>query len=79
MKEVVKPTEKQQKESTVAGLVAVVACVLRNISNDEEEAINCFEALYDPFSILCHSGDELCALEFLSLTPYSILSLLPGI
>lgn len=40
MKEVVKPTEKQQKESTVAGLVAVVACVLRNTSNDEEEAIN---------------------------------------
>lgn len=33
-----------------------------NISNDEE-AINCFEALYDLFPILCHPGDELCALE----------------
>lgn len=68
MKEVVKPTEKQQKESSVAGLVAVVACVLRNISNNEEEVINCFEALYDPFPILCSPGDELCALEFLSLS-----------
>lgn len=43
-----------------------------NISNNEEEAINCFEALYDPFPILCHRGGELCALEV-------CLSHLPGI
>lgn len=34
-----------------------------NISNDQEEAINCFETLYDPLPILRHPGDELCALE----------------
>lgn len=40
-----------------------------NTSNDEEETTNCFEALYDHFCTLCHPGNELCALEFLSLPP----------
>lgn len=34
-----------------------------NIGNNEEEAINYFEPLYDPFPILCHPGGELYALE----------------
>lgn len=51
-----------------------------NISNEAVEAINCFQTLHDPFPILCHSGDELCALEvFFSIPPTSPSSIFPVI
>jgi len=68
-----------KREAMGLGLLQLLLVCSGNIGNEEDEAINCFEALYDPFPILCHRGDELCALEFLSLFPYPILSLLPGI
>lgn len=41
MKDMVKPTDKQQKGSNWTRALAVV-CVLCKYHNDEEEAINCF-------------------------------------
>lgn len=81
MKKVVKPTLRKKNQKKInnkreaMGLEWLQLLLSSgNISNDEVEAINCFETLYDLFPILCHSGDELCALEvsfFISPTPSS--------